>query len=227
MSHATVVHRRLLWSLCLLLTVVGALSGCAAPRELRTEVSSFGSWPPARQPGSYVFERLPSQQSQPVEQEQLEAAAQPALAGAGFALLASTVPPEQAAYTVQIGADVRLDRRQTQDPFLNPWWPYGPYGVYRPGVYPSVGGWWGPGHAGLGMSMMVSPQWIQMQVSVLIRDRRSNALLYETRAGLERTGAAEPRLWAPLFQAAMQDFPQPGGSPRTVVVPLNPESKSE
>ena len=52
--------------------LLALLAGCAAMRSLSTEVSSYGEWPAGRQPGSYAFERLPSQQARATETELLE-----------------------------------------------------------------------------------------------------------------------------------------------------------
>src|SRR5690349_12718573 len=67
-----------------LLCAAAMLGGCAGMQEVSSKVSSFGAWPEGRQPGTYVFERLPSQQNRAREQAVLEAAAEPALAAAGF-----------------------------------------------------------------------------------------------------------------------------------------------
>lgn len=224
--------RRSPWLLLCLMLCGLWLGGCAGPTELRTEVSTFGNWPAERKPGPYVFERLPSQDSQPAQQAELEAAAQPALAGVGFSLASK---PEQARYKVQLGLQVQVDRRPRYDPFLYPYrshgaYPYAHGPVYRvppkPGqparlVYPAMGGWWGSGgHGGLAFSMSMEPPWVQMQVSLLIRDARSNQVLYETRATYDRMGTPDTALLAPLFKGALQDFPLAPAGPRTVTVPL-------
>ncbi|MDH3460720.1 MAG: hypothetical protein OEM00_07020, partial [Burkholderiaceae bacterium] len=61
-----------------------ALLGCGTTRLIDADVSTFGSWPAGRVPGSFTFERLPSQQAQAQQQQELEAAALPALEQAGF-----------------------------------------------------------------------------------------------------------------------------------------------
>ena len=68
----------------LVLSAAGLLSGCAAMKSLSSEVSSFGTWPTTRAPGAYAFERLPSQKVDVASQDKIEAAAEPALAEAGF-----------------------------------------------------------------------------------------------------------------------------------------------
>lgn len=217
--------RRGLWVVAWLMLCGVGLGGCASLRDVRTEVATFGEWPAGRQAGPYAFERLPSQDSEPARQAELEAAAQPALAATGFSLAAS---PEQAAYTVQLGVQVQVDRRVRPDPFFQP---YAAAPVLVPSrkkgepprwVYPAhsvYGGGWGLG--GMGFAMSAEPPWVQMQVSVLVRDARSKQMLYESRASADRMGAADPALWAPLFRAALQGFPQATGSRRTVTVSLD------
>ena len=60
------------------------LTGCAAVNSVESEVSTYSQWPTERKPGTYAFERLPSQQANAQRQDQLEALAKRALDGAGF-----------------------------------------------------------------------------------------------------------------------------------------------
>jgi hypothetical protein len=204
----------------LMAVLVLLLGGCAGMSNVTSQVSSFGTWPAGRQPGRYVFERLPSQQSQPELQDQLEAAAQPVLAQAGFALAANAA---QADVSVQVGSQLQVDRVPRHDPF---WSPYGAYGPYGPFGRPGWAGWWGSGgRGGVSFSMAMEPPYVQMQVDVLIRDRAGNQVLYEAHARHERVGAADPRLWPYLFEAALKDFPHPAVSPRTVTVTIPPDNR--
>lgn len=197
--------------------LMALLTGCADTGLLRTEVSSYGAWPAGRTPGSFAFERLPSQEASPELQTQLEDAAQPALARAGF----QQAPTEQAAqYLVQVASRVRIDRRYSYAPVFPVWVPYS----HHYGPRGSIRGGWGPGRGGIGYSMVLEPPYVQMQVDMLIRDRQNNLVVYETHAMLDRIGSANPALFAPLFDAALKDFPQPAISPRVVTVPLHPES---
>ena len=189
------------------------LAGCAGMQDVTSKVSSFGAWPQGRAPGSYVFERLPSQQNRAQEQAMLEAAAAPALAAAGFKKVEDA---QQADVTVQLGAQTLIENRARHG---DPWYPYGrPYlGPWRPGF----GGWWGGGgRGGVSISMAMEPPWVQMQVDLLIRDRRNNQVLYETHALHERVGSPLDALYPLLFQAALKDFPHQAVSPRTVTVPV-------
>lgn len=184
-----------------------ALAGCATMNQLSAEVSTFGSWPAGRSAGSYAFERLPSQQAQAETMQQLEAAAAPALARAGFQPVAAGAQPD---VLVQVGARIsRTDRSPWDDPL---WW-HGGFGSWRQG--PWRGPLWSP-------SFRLDPPRYDREVAVLVRDRASGAPLFEARAsseGFQRStdGAA----LAPLFTAALMDFPATGVNPRQVVVPLD------
>lgn len=187
------------------------LGGCATQNAVTSQVSSYGSWPEGRKPGRYVFERLPSQQARVEQQDRLEAAAEPVLATAGF----ERVPDgNQADVSVQVGAQVLVEqRRPAYDPFWGPWGP-------------GFGGWWGSGgRSGISLSMQFEPPYTQMQVDVLIRDRRTSQVLYETHARHDRVGAADDRLFTYLFEAAMKDFPLPAISPRTVTVTIPSDNR--
>lgn len=179
------------------------LAGCAGSPNVVSQVSSYGSWPQGRAPGAYVFERLPSQQAQAGLQDRLEAAAEPALKAAGFRKVAR---PDLAEVSVQLSAQNREDPSMRYDPY----WGGGRFGW---------GGWWGSGgFGGIGLSMRMEPTWVQMQVDVLIRDRRSNQVLYETHAVHDRQNTVDLDLLPYLFEAALKDFPHPAVSPRTVTV---------
>ncbi|MFT3858589.1 MAG: DUF4136 domain-containing protein [Aquabacterium sp.] len=209
-SRMRLFLNRLGWALAAL-TLALAQAGCAGLHEVTSKVASYGSWPEGRQPGAYVFERLPSQQNRAEAQTKLEAAAEPALAAAGFRKVDDAT---RADVTVQVGAQTLVDERGRYEP----WGPYRPYyGPWRPGW----GGWWGSGgRGGFGISMAMEPPWTQMQVDLLIRDRRNNQVLYETHAVHERLGSPIDELYPFLFQAALKDFPHQAVSPRMVTVPV-------
>lgn len=193
-----------------LLIAVLALSGCASLSQFSSQVSTHGTWPQGRAPGSYAFERLPSQAAQPDLQDRLEAAARPALLAAGFTEATDT---SLASVVVQLAAQVQVEPRPPLDNF---WYPYGRWGW---------GGFWGPGRSGMGVSLHMEPPYVQMAVSLLIRDRQTHAVLYETRARHDRLGAVDARLYPLLFEAALTDFPQVAVSPRTVTITIPPQSR--
>ena len=205
------MHRRkALASLGALALAAGALlSACAGIDSIDVQVSSQGSWPAERKPGSYVIERLPSQQANAAEQERVEAAALQAIEAAGFTRATST---EQADVLVQVGA--RVFEVVRRDPFMSPfywrsdWWYHG---GRRPFFY-------GPGFgAGYGYDSDYADY--QREAGVLIRDRRSQQIVYETRATHTSRWASD-RLLPAMFEAAMKDFPLPALSPRMVTVAL-------
>ena len=53
--------RRQLLTLAAALPVAAALAGCASFNEITADVASFGEWPAGRAPGTFGFDRLPSQ----------------------------------------------------------------------------------------------------------------------------------------------------------------------
>lgn len=182
-----------------------ALGGCASLNSLTSDVRSYGTWPAGRAPGTYVFERLPSQASQPEQQAALENAARPAVEMAGFK---PATDAGKADVTIQLGARItRYDTAPWDDPF---WWNYG-YGFGR------FGGW----RPGLGLGYRFDNPRYEREVAVLIRDRASGAPLYESRAVNDSLVGGDPESLSLMYEAALKDFPTPAVSPRRVVVPTN------
>ena len=181
-----------------------ALTACTGMSTVTSDVSSFGQWPAARKPGSYAFERLPSQQAQAEQQAKLEDAARGALEKAGFTPVPEGQTPD---ITVQIGARVT---RYTSVPWDDPFWWRGSYWHGRP--------WYGP-RWGFGMSYTANMQY-EREVAVLLRDRQSGQPLYEARASSEGNYSASPEILSAMFEAALKDFPTPAISPRRVSVPV-------
>ncbi len=189
------------------LAALAGLGGCASMQQLSAEVSTFGSWPAGRKPGSYAFERLPSQQARAELMQQLEDAAAPALARAGFQPVAPGAEPE---VLVQVG--LRISRTDAS-PWDDPLWWHGGFGTWR--YSPWRGPYWGIGWRS-------DPARYDREVALLLRDRASGTPLYEARASSESFQRSADGALAPLFQAAMTDFPATGVNPRTVTVPLAP-----
>jgi hypothetical protein len=191
---------------------VAVLAGCAAMYNLGVDVSTHGQWPSQRAPGTFQFERLPSQQSQPERQAALEAAARGALERAGFRLAPDGVRPD---VVVQLGT--RLNQ-------------YDRGGYYYDG-YLWSGAYWGPRawrygpypYYGVGF-----PSWYydfpsyQREVAMLIRDRESGTPLYEARATADPGGFNDQATIAAMYDAALMDFPTPSINPRRVVMPMAP-----
>ncbi len=190
----------------MLLVAAGAavlLSGCAAMRSVTSDVSSFGEWPAERKPGSYAFERLPSQAARAADAEALEAAARPALAKAGFRPAETGQEPD---VLVQVGA--RLTRTEV-NPWADPFWWRGGFGPWRHGPWP------GPAWS---LQARYDAQRYEREVAVLIRDRASGKPLYEARASSDGNTAGSRETLALMFEAALMDFPKTGVNPRQVTV---------
>lgn len=208
-DRATPVPRR-----ALLVGAGGAalllLGGCAAMNTLTAEVSSFGEWPAGRSPGSYAFERLPSQQARAAETEALEAAARGALARAGFTPVAAGGTPD---VLVQVGTRVG----RSEPPWADPFWWRGGFGTWRHSP-------WGGPRWGYSAQFDISARF-EREVALLIRDRASGKPLFEARASHESVSstASAPTL-AAMFSAALTDFPKLGLNPRRVTVPLQAEA---
>lgn len=188
-----------------------ALGGCASLNTLSAEVASFGSWPAQRAPGTFAFDRLPSQSARADAQAQMEEAALPALEAAGFSLAPPGAEPQ---FLVQIGARLtRFDRSAWDDPL----WRRGGFGPWHPATLPPAAwpAWRWPGpYAGLPI--------YQREVAILIRERASGAPLFEARAFNDSTAPGQRSWFAAMYAAAMSGFPQVQESPTRVSVPLPP-----
>jgi Domain of unknown function (DUF4136) len=191
-----------------LLLAAALLGGCAALSSVTGEVSSYGEWPASRAPGTYTFERLPSQQALDAESDALEAAAAPALALAGFKPAAAGQDPD---VLVQVGARSQRTEGSRWDDRL--WWSAG-FGHWRRG-YGLAPRW----------SLAYGNEFARYdrEVALLIRDRASGKPLFEARATNEGLSRDDPALQAALFRAAMTDFPKLGLNPRRVTVALPPQ----
>ena len=197
-----------------------ALAGCAGMNSVTSEVASYGEWPASRPPGTYVIERLPSQQQRGAQHALLEASARQALEQVGF----KPGEPGSADVIVQIGA--RVTRYDTYDPWDDPfWWRWGPHYWRRPGYWP--GHYWGPGWGpGWGFPPHYDTTY-ESEVGLLLRDRRSGNPLYEARAtNSSRAGYGSSALGA-MFQAALKDFPNAVPQPHRVSVSLAPAAEAK
>jgi hypothetical protein len=203
------MNRRTLTRAAALTAAAALLGACAALNSVTSDVSSFGDWPAGRAPGSYAFERLPSQQAQAADAEALEQAAAPALAKAGFAPVAAGQEPD---VLVQLGSRfTRSLPAAWDDPF---WWRGGwgmGWGRHR------YGPWLGPSWS---MSMTLQSPRYETEVALLLRDRASGQPLYEAHAAIDGYSRADPAIVGAMFQATLADFPRPALSPRRVTVAL-------
>lgn len=195
--------------------VVGLLGGCASTRMVGSEVNSFARWTPAPPaPGSsYRFERLPSQQAD-LTQARLEGLAQAALARVGL-----QHNPQAASLSVQVSA--------SSQPMLRSVWDgsYYPYG--SPNIFIGGGSGGGVSSVGVGFGFgfplggMDTPIY-RREVSIVMRELRSNLAVYETRAVSEEPWLDTDPVLAAMLDAALRGFPVPPAGPRRVNVEIKP-----
>lgn len=190
-----------------------SLTGCAALNTVSADAQTFGSWPASRQPGSYAFERLPSQQRDEAGQAALENAARGAMTKAGFT---ESADPKTADVVVSLGARVtRTGYAAWDDPM---WWRWnGSYFSWRYGPA------WRPYYSRWGYAYPMDPMMerrYDREVALLIRDRKTNEPLYEARASNDGFTEGGDELIGALFEISMTDFPQTRPDPHRVSVQL-------
>lgn len=192
------------------------LAGCSGLRVVDTDVTSFAQWPVAApepaQATTYRFERLPSQAAGTaaglLSQDELETMTRMALSRYGL-----VNNPTAPALNVQVGANTRMARR------------------YNNGWSPGFGGGvsLGTGTAGsfIGLSFPIgavgglydSPSYLH-ELSVVMRDARSNAVVYETRASHSGIWGDTRAIYPAMLDAALQGFPRPPAGTRRVNVEI-------
>ncbi|WP_442763453.1 DUF4136 domain-containing protein [Malikia spinosa] len=194
------------------------LGGCAGVIRLENDVRSYADWTVSASgmrpaPGDlYRVERRPSQRQDPAPQlEAIEAIARDALARVGLRAAPEPLPASLPAprWTVELGArSIRLPHA--------PWDEPRPFG-FSVGI--GVGHVGRNGSIGIGMPLFPAPAvpYYQREVSVVLREARSGRVVYETSAAHDGPWADSPTLWAALFDAALQGFPQPPAGPRRIV----------
>ncbi len=176
-----------------------AVTGCAGPYTVSADVSSYGNWPADRKPGTYAFDRLPSQQQNEEaakRQTALEDAVRPALEKAGFTPAADA---KTADVLVTLGARVTAyDPVPWDDPL---WWRWRGRLMISPRY-----GYVGPGPWGWRQDPFFDRRY-DRAVAVLLRDRASGEALYEAHASNEGISAGDGLL-GPLFSASLAEFPK-------------------
>ena len=194
------------------LTASALLAGCSTVREVNSTVQSFSSLNAIPTPATYRLETLPSQQGQ-VNFPAIEAQAQHALARVGM-----TRDDSRPNLVVQISAVARYARDYASWPYYDPYW--GP----RWGWGMSYGRGWGMGFGG-GMMMMDGPPLEYYRaVSIVMRDIKTQQIVYETSAQRQDVWTDDPAIFGILFDAALTGFPKPPQGQRNVrtVIQKNP-----
>jgi hypothetical protein len=207
--------KRVLTALVFGAVLAGLLGGGASSRLVNSDVTSFARWTPAPPaPGSsYRFERLPSQQAP--NTAQLEGLAQAALAKVGL-----QHNPQAPTFSVQITA--------LTQPILRSNWDGG-YGAPFGGSGLSIGTGFGFGSGG-GSSVGIGfgfplggrmdPALYRRDLSLIIRDIRSNAVVYETRAISEDPWGDSTPVIAAMLDAALRGFPVPPAGTQRVSIEI-------
>lgn len=195
------------WKKCaVLLGMAAVLAGCATHRVVEGDVRSFSKLPAtasAQQPMTYRLERLPSQQTPSFDP--ILALAEQALARAGLQR-----NDDSGQWVVQLGVQAGFTPRR--DPFDDhPPWAFGGWGWYG-----GRGGW---GMSGLWQVGAPAPLHRRV-VSIVMRDARTQEVVYETSAVHEDVWVSDPAVYGVLFDAALNGFPQPPQGPRQVRIPL-------
>ena len=201
------------WLMAGLLASAAALTGCASgPREISSSVQTHSNMAQVQLPATYRMEILPSQ-SQQQSFAQIEAAAEKALQRVG---LRRDPSPELARLVVQVGASATQGRHY--HPAYDDWF-YGPrWGL---GL-----GWGGPRMGvglGWGMGMVDAPPLVYYRsVKLVLRDQRTQQIVYETSAAYDEVRMHDDVIWGVLFDAALADFPNPPAGTRTVRTTVQP-----
>ncbi len=214
-----------------LLSLALLLGGCAAPQVVDSEVRTFSSLQQLGAPPSYSFERLPSQQAQTAQQDQLEAVAEQSLRRVG--MLRTEAQPR---FMVRVDSRVqRLAPRAVWGDAWGPWGPWGWNGAWGPhgmhgrhnmhGIHhgPPHGPWGGPAW-GWGPANWAEPTLYLREVELTMREVASQQVVYETRAVSEMRAPGAARLIGAMLDAALSDFPQAAPAPRQVRTVLAPPS---
>lgn len=201
------------WIYAVVLTTTAVLAGCSTVREVNSSVQSYSALTAIPAPPTYRLETLPSQQGQ-LSFAAIEAQAQQALARVGL-----TRDDSRASLVVQISAVARYARDYASWPYYDPWGPRWGWGL-------SYGRGWGWGFGG---SMMFDgpPLEYYRAVSVVMRDLKTQQIVYETSAHRQDVWTDDPAIFGILFDAALTGFPKPpqgARNVRTVIQPPQPAS---
>lgn len=206
------------------LAATAFLVGCASgPVTYTTSVQSYSSMAGITLPNTYRLELLPSQIQNQQNFAVVEIQAQKALSNVG---LQPAADPAQAPLVVQIDA---ISAASPSGPAYAPY--YGPASVYGWGFgRPWTPGPWGPGPWGhgpwggpaVGWAFDAPPTIYHRSVNLVIRDAKNQRIVYETSAQYNDLRANDSMIWGLLFNAALNDFPNPPQGVRQVQTTVTP-----
>lgn len=196
------------WLGAVALTAAALLTGCSTVREVNSTVQSYSSLAAVPTPATYRLETLPSQQGQ-MNFPAIEAQAQQALARVGL-----TRDDSRASLVVQISATARYARDYASWPYYDPWGPRWGFGM---GYGRGMG-------FGFGGNMMFDgpPLEYYRAVSLVMRDIKTQQIVYETSAQRQDVWTNDPAIFGILFDAALTGFPKPPQGARNVRTVIQP-----
>lgn len=205
---------KLRWFYAIALTATALLTGCASVREVNSTVQSYSTLETLPTPPAYKLELLPSQKDE-IHFAAIEAQAQQALARVGLVR-----DDSQARLVVQISAVARYARDYASWPYYNS--PWGPRFGFGMGFGRGVG--WGFG----GSAMFDGPPLEYYRaVSVVMRDIKTQQIVYETSAQRQDVWTSDPAIFGVLFDAALTGFPKPPSGTRTVRTILDTQQPAQ
>jgi predicted small secreted protein len=207
------------------------LTGCGTLRLVDSDVTSFSKWTDAApKPGTpYRFERLPSQQNAPTQQDELEALARTALAKVGMEL-----NPDAARFSVQVTAVTQMIERPGYGPY-DGWGGYGGYGGY--GGFGGYGGYGsrgsvflGGGNRGsslsigfgfpIGSPMGFTEFYYRREVAIVMRNLQDQQITFETRALHDGVWRDTLNVLPAMLDSALLGFPEPPAGTRRINVEI-------
>ena len=202
--------RRVLATIFSVATMAFFMVGCSGLRVVENDVTAFYNWngaPPV--PGAtYRFERLPSQQVIGAQQDYVEGLARTALAKVGMEL-----NPAAPRFSVQLTVSTQVVERLPYDGIG-----YDGFGFATPGVFIAGGG--RGGSLGLSLPMRFSDPYYRRQLTLLVRDLKTNQVVFETRAVSDDVQSNTLSILSAMLDAALTGFPQPTTQPRRINVPM-------
>ena len=205
---------KLRWFYAIALTATALLTGCASVREVNSTVQSYSTLETLPTPPAYKLELLPSQKDE-IHFGAIEAQAQQALARVGLVR-----DDSQARLVVQISAVARYARDYASWPYYNS--PWGPRFGFGMGFGRGVG--WGFG----GSAMFDGPPLEYYRaVSVVMRDIKTQQIVYETSAQRQDVWTSDPAIFGVLFDAALTGFPKPPSGTRMVRTILDTQQPAQ
>jgi len=187
----------------LLCLAAALLAGCAGPRLVKSDVSSYSTLAALPQPATYRLELLPSQQQQAAAFAPIQAQAEQALARVGLAR-----DDANARLAVQIGVEGGIAYPRDWPYAGSPWGPRFGWGLGWSGH------WRGGFGMGLGWTREMPPPLYHRKVSVLIRDIASQQVVFESSALYQDVWTSDPMIYGVLFEQALRGFPQPPSGER-------------